>query len=281
MLFASIELAARIEAAECRLLADCAASARRRHPEIETWVRPIAGGIATVAGHSSPLDKVAGLGFAGPIDEAGLEEIEQAFARQGAPVRVELSSLADPSSLALLAARGYAPVGFENVLGRALSVDDARTLDGDAEISHSGDEELNVWLDVVVTGFAHPDGEGVASDEQFAREALERVVGDMASAPHFVRYLARRAGVPAGGASLRLCDGVAQLCGAATVPAHRRRGIQTALLAARLHEAARAGCDLAVVTTLPGSRSQLNVQRHGFSLLYTRAILVRESPTAP
>jgi hypothetical protein len=68
--------------------------------------------------------------------------------------------------------------------------------------------------------------------------------------------------------------GVAQLTGAATVPAHRRHGVQTALLAARLADAARTGCDIAVVTTQPGSKSQQNVQRQGFDLLYTRAVLV-------
>ena len=52
--------------------------------------------------------------------------------------------------------------------------------------------------------------------------------------------------------------------------------MQTALLDTRLADAARAGCDLAVVTTLPGSKSQHNVMRQGFALLYTRAILVRE-----
>jgi hypothetical protein len=51
--------------------------------------------------------------------------------------------------------------------------------------------------------------------------------------------------------------------------------VQAALLSARLADAA-AGCDIAVVTTLPGSRSQQNVQRQGFDLLYTRATLVRQ-----
>jgi GNAT superfamily N-acetyltransferase len=37
-------------------------------------------------------------------------------------------------------------------------------------------------------------------------------------------------------------EGVAQLAGAATAPAHRRRGVHTALLAARLADAATAGC---------------------------------------
>jgi hypothetical protein len=51
--------------------------------------------------------------------------------------------------------------------------------------------------------------------------------------------------------------------------------VQTALLATRLADAAAAGCDIAVVTTAPGSQSQQNVQRRGFQLLYTRAILVK------
>ena len=89
------------------------------------------------------------------------------------------------------------------------------------------------------------------------------------------RSLAERAGVPAGGGSVRIADGLAQLCGAATLPDHRRRGIQTAFLAARLAAAGRAGCDLAVVTTQPGSKSQENARRRGFALLYTRAVLVR------
>ena len=74
---------------------------------------------------------------------------------------------------------------------------------------------------------------------------------------------------------MRLFEGVAQLCGAATLPAHRRRGVQSALLDARLAIAGQSGCDVAVVTTQPGSKSQENVQRRGFELLYTRAILVR------
>jgi hypothetical protein len=51
--------------------------------------------------------------------------------------------------------------------------------------------------------------------------------------------------------------------------------VQTSLLRYRLIESARRGCDVAVVTTQPGSKSQENVQRIGFALLYARAILVR------
>jgi hypothetical protein len=52
--------------------------------------------------------------------------------------------------------------------------------------------------------------------------------------------------------------------------------VQTALLSARLADAVAAGCDVAVITTQPGSKSQQNAQRRGFDLLYTRAVLVKQ-----
>jgi GNAT superfamily N-acetyltransferase len=85
--------------------------------------------------------------------------------------------------------------------------------------------------------------------------------------------------VVAGGGAVRISDGLVQLAGAATLPSHRRRGVQSALLRARLLDAARQGCDLAVVTTEPASKSQENVQRAGFALLYARAVLIRAPRT--
>ena len=91
------------------------------------------------------------------------------------------------------------------------------------------------------------------------------------------RYVALHDGAFAGGAGLRISGGIAQMAGAGTAPAHRRLGIQSALLTARLIDATAAGCDVAVITTQPGSRSQQNAQRRGFDLLYTRAVLVKHS----
>jgi GNAT superfamily N-acetyltransferase len=88
--------------------------------------------------------------------------------------------------------------------------------------------------------------------------------------------------VPVGGGALRVArEGIAQFAGAATLPAHRRRGVQSALLAARLADAHAAGCEIAVVTTRPGSPSQYNVQRAGFQLLYARAVLIHSTSQRP
>jgi hypothetical protein len=276
MLFGSTSLAARIERAECRLVADCVASAARRHPGTGVFAMPLAGGVASFTAAGSPLNKVVGLGFGGPLEEDALAAVEGAFAERGVPVQAEVSSLGDPSIVRMLTGRGYRLQGFENVLGLSLPSGEGPPLPEGLSIAPCPLAELGLWIDVVVTGFAAPDTQGVPSGESYPRDLAASVMADMATAKGFSRLLARREGAPAGGATLRLSEGVAHLCGAATLPTHRRRGVQSALLAARLGIAAEAGCDIAVVITEPGSKSQENVQRRsGFELLYTRAILVR------
>ncbi len=89
-------------------------------------------------------------------------------------------------------------------------------------------------------------------------------------------YLARADGEPAGGAALSILDGIAGIYGASTLPAFRNRGVQTSLLRVRLSRAAAEGCELAMTVTQPGSRSQRNVERLGFRVVYTRSKFVRE-----
>jgi GNAT superfamily N-acetyltransferase len=240
-------------------------------------VIPFAGGVASFADEGSPFNKVAGLGFGGMPGEADLEEIEQAFAACGAATQIELAHLADPGLGALLTGRGYRLVSFENVLGLALLDEPERITPPGIEVRRSGDDEFESWLDVQIEGVADPDPQGVPWPEEFPGQVIARAERDFAAAG-VIRYAALRDGIMAGGASMRLTAGIAQLTGAATAPVHRRRGVQSALLSARLADAAEAGCDVAVVTTQPGSKSQQNVQRRGFDLLYTRAVLVKQPP---
>ena len=273
-LFCDTDLAARIERVEVQLIALSNEAARRR-AGTAGFVIPVAGGAASFAGAGSPYNKVAGLGFGGVPDAAALDEIERSFAACGAPVQVELAHLADPAILAMLAVRGYRLESFENVLGRALTDEPERVMPPGVEVRLSTEDESEAWLDAVAEGSVHPDAQGVPWHEEFSREAIIAAEQDSAAAGD-VRYAALRDGIIVGGATMRIADGVAQLTGAATVPAHRRRGVQTALLSTRLADAAAAGCDVAVIITQPGSKSQQNAQRQGFDLLYTRAVLVRQ-----
>lgn len=268
-LFCGIDLARRIEKAEADLIT--AATHAAGHRGADGLVLPVAGGYACFAEAESPMNKVVGLGFDGLPDEAVLGEIERAFAARGGSTRVELSNLADPELAELLSDRGYRLVEFENVLGRPIGIEEPPQT---TDIQVRRADDLDAWVKVVVEGFAHPDGEGPVSHEQFPADIIERAERDMEKAGA-TAYIALYDGDIAGGGMMRLTGGIAQLSGAATAPAYRRRGVQAALLAARLAEAAAAGCEIAVVTTAPGSKSQHNVQRRGFQLLYTRAILVK------
>ncbi len=276
MLFADITLVRRIEAAERRLVVDMARSIVRRNDGADVFVAPLGAGAAVYAGDASPLNKIVGCEEA--LDGDALTDIEREFERRGAAVRVELASHFASSLGPLLTRRGYVLVSCENVLGLALGAGIASSAPAASTIAveridRSG---ARAWIDVVVTGFLHPDGSVVTgAHDTFARDALEHAFSDSIEVDGFDLYLARRDGQVAGGGGMRRSDGVAQLCGASTLPAHRRHGVQTALLRTRLADAERAGCDVAIVTTEPGSKSEGNARRRGFELLYTRTILLR------
>ena len=283
MLLATTSMAARVERAEASTAAAFARCARTSGASIV--ITPIGGTHAVYGGPGQPFNKIAGLGFA-PVDEDAFARMEAIYDERSGEIRVEQASLADPSVAAMLTRRGYALVGYENVLGLALTPAVVAAFAGDCEaarlrgIEVSAADYTQTWIRTTAEGFLTPDTyDGPPPTESFPRESLERIFADFSAADGCALYLARRDGEIAGGGSLRIVDGLAQLAGASTLPAHRRRGVQSTLMRARLVAAAAAGCDLAVVTTEPASKSQENVQRAGFVLLYVRAILIR--PATP
>ena len=272
MLFATATLARRIEEAESTLITDFARPALARLGDSRVFIQNIGGGTAVAAGPLAPFSKIAGLGFEA-LDEQCLDGIEREFAARATPVRVELPALGDPGIAERLTARGYRLVGFENVLGRALQgfQPDATRV----SVRPIPPDRAAEWVDIVTTAFADPDVfDAPPSQDIVDRGSLEATFAEIAEIGSVRLYLATLEGRRAGGGGMRLTNGLAQMCGAGTLPLERRRGVQAALLQQRLADAASQGCDLAIVTVQPGSVSQRNVQRHGFELLYTRAILV-------
>jgi GNAT superfamily N-acetyltransferase len=134
-------------------------------------------------------------------------------------------------------------------------------------IEQVGHSQIDLWTLTVSQGFA---------EKRPVVPEIVEVMKMFALSPGVESYLARVDGKVAGGATLAIRDGVAGLFGASTLPAFRRRGVQRALLQARLARAAEAGCDLAVCLAQPGSTSQRNIVRRGFTVLYTRVKFERE-----
>jgi GNAT superfamily N-acetyltransferase len=275
VLFADRELARRVEAAESHLSRAVVDAVHARGGD--AFALPIGGGVAVFTGVGSAVNKVIGVGFDDVPADAVWDEVERKYAERHCQVRVEIATLAHPDIPARLSRRGYVLMDFENVLAFDLSRPSPAandTADAAPVVARDADSPEQ-WMDVVIEGFSSPDGTP-RSSEAFSDEALRQVYVDFAASPEYVRYVARVEGALAGGAAMRLSGDIAQFCGAATLPAFRRRGVQSALLRRRLDDARAAGCALATVTTQPGSKSNRNAQRQGFELLYPRAVLVKE-----
>lgn|SRR6478736_9345874 len=270
-MFVSRAMAVRIDHAEAALTRSVVEAVLASGRAPGAFLQDLGSGVAAYLRPGSPMNKVIGVGFGEPIDEGALAVFERELRMRGEPVRVELSTLALPESAARLTARGYGLLGFENVLVRSMATATAPVAEVRVERVNAG--TVNAWRKATVVAVASSDESGAPAD-QLSLAEIAAAIEDMLECGNFERYLAFLDGELAGAASMRMHGTVAQLTGSATLPAQRRRGVQAALIAARLEEARARGADLAVITTAPGSQSQANVMKHGFALAYARAILV-------
>ena len=273
-MFVDADLAVRAEREEAEFMVACTRAVGLRYGT-PTFQVPIAGGVATYAGPDSPFNKVVGVGFDGIPRTAELRQLEERFAAHGAPTSFEIATLAAPEVFEVLTEHGYRLVSFENVLLRR--VEGSGDLPAVAGIDvRRAEAEVDVWLDLAIESALHPDTQGIPQHDTFPRSALE--AAERAGIDAGARlYLASVDGAPAGAGGFRVAGEFAQLTGAGTVPAFRRRGVQKALVRTRMQDAREAGCEYAIVTTQPGSTSQANMERFGFALGYARAVLARET----
>jgi GNAT superfamily N-acetyltransferase len=179
--------------------------------------------------------------------------------------------MADESLRNLLGERGYRIAEFNSVLIRRISEPEPFTPPAGVVIERVTPETAKPWMRAIALGFAQDITVG------------EEVFGGFSALPGALAFLARIDGEVAGGGGGRVIAEarIAALFGAATLPEFRRRGVQSGLIARRLHEAALAGCEYAVVSTNPGSGSQRNMERRGFRLAYTKTVMMREWPGPP
>jgi hypothetical protein len=123
-------------------------------------------------------------------------------------------------------------------------------------------EDDTVYLDTLFQGYGLNTGLESAQQTMMAIEHRS---------PHSRRYLAYVDGQPAAAAALYTTVDGTYFAGAATVPAMRNRGCQSALIRRRLNDAAATAHPI-VVTTAFGSPSHANLLRHGFHIVHTRTL---------
>jgi GNAT superfamily N-acetyltransferase len=257
MIFADLALARRLEAAE-------AANARGCSGVDGSAVLEMAGGLVVFAGPDSPLTQAVGIGLHGPVSGAQLHAIESFLDSRGARVSLDVCPLADPTLLDALAGGGYRATEFNNVLVKPLA---GAEIVFTPRVRRAVAGERDLWSHTVGRGFF----------EQAELTTAEMDVGRAIFAmPEALCFLASEDNSqPAAGAAAAIRDGLAILFADGTVEAYRRRGLQRELIAARLNEALARGCDMATASAAPGSGSQRNYERMGFTVAYTKVTLVR------
>lgn len=270
MVLTSPSVAAAIEAAEAHHLR-LQVQAWRALGANDAHVLDIAGGVAafTEPLFGRKLNHVTGLGMNGPVGPEALEALESAYAARGLGVEIDLCPHVAPGVLPLLARRGYAVNAFSNTYARTL--DDVPQRRGEIEVLQ-GTEADELFVDASIAGFS-------LQAEKRPRDLLSALARIARSRDDTSLFVARLGGQVAGSAGLSLAETPLGLVGelyiASTLPEFRGRGVQTALLRARLVAAKAAGCALAVVMARPANTSARNTERAGFHLAFTKATFAK------
>lgn len=193
-------------------------------------------------------------------DVAALPELARWYREHGLTVRVEVTpSQADPVLFAALAQEGLRHNGFYGGLYAPIADAPAEPVPGVVVEPAEPDEFARVY----VAGFGFPEQR---------RGTLARSMTVLADEPNCRFFRARTGSATDGIGMLFLANGTGYLATAATLPASRGRGVQTALIRHRIAVAAEAGADLVVGHTTVGSGSQRTMERCGLRVAYTKAI---------
>jgi GNAT superfamily N-acetyltransferase len=261
MLFSDLALSKRLERAEGFACAQFAEARRIEFPESRAEWMECGGAHVVFDGVDSPCTQTFGLGIFEELTASVLDEIESFFLSRGAPVLHEVSPFAGIAALGLLCTRGYKPFELSSVLYRSVE-QPAAIAKGAVTVRIACPDEAGLWSRISTRGWAHDHPELAGLLMELGAVSVER--------KQTVSFLAEVDGEPAGAGALCMHEGVALFGGSATVPELRRRGVQAALLEARMRYAFDHGCDLAMMVALPGSDSQRNAERKGFQIAYSR-----------
>jgi GNAT superfamily N-acetyltransferase len=266
--------------------------------EIADVARPFAGG---TAGRSSPggwSNTSVGMGLNGPVSQGEVDEVVAWYEEAGIEPRFEVCPFADGSLVAALETHGCVPLVFENTFFRALSRDQLVTPLVEVprglkieRVDPSDAAAVRRYSAVAMSGFV-PEGT-TPPEEDF--EVSARVVRHSRT----IAFLATIDGEPAGAGAGEVSEalgalgamealggairggrvgGVVAMFGASVLPKFRNRGVQQALIAARLNHGIEHGATMASIGAKPGIATERNARRMGFELAYTKVHVVKPGP---
>ncbi len=256
------QLARLVEFGEARAYADMF---RHAPPGLHLRVEQIGPAIALIAPDLPILlfNRVIGLGLDGAATPAAVDAAVAAYRSAGVKhFGVQLSPAAQPLELPdWLQTRGLAPTSRWAKVYRAAEPDTTETATT-LRIERIGPDQAAAFGSVACTAFGLP---------HFLQPWLAAGVGW----PGWHHYLAYDGAQPVATGALYVNGEVGWLGIGSTLPTHRRRGGQGALLVQRIQQAAQSGCRWLITETGEDTPAQpnpsfRNMLRTGFLLAYQR-----------
>jgi ribosomal protein S18 acetylase RimI-like enzyme len=269
MRFVDKALARRFEACEEMPQVLYARAFQKTRPEIGAAEEEICGGHMVFAGLGSPIGRPTGLGLDRPLTAEDVGRVEQFYRSHHAPAQVDLCPLHDAVVFEMFKERGYGIAELNNVLYRQLDPNEEFSVTpASCEIRRGRPEEAEELSGIVESAFFP---EGVPEAFRDLLTPLYQMDGALTFAASVENKLV------ACGAGLVIPEHrIFAVRGAGTSAEYRGRGLQMALLRARLAAAANAGCEYAVVVTQGGTASQRNCERLGFRVAYSKVTVIKQ-----
>ena len=230
--------------------------------ELGLRCEPVDGGTAFIAGRfpHATMNRVTGFGLEQPLDEAGLDRAIALYPHR--VFSIQPSPMARPPRLAAwLAARGFEVRFHWLIWARAAEPPPAEPATG-LELRRLGPKQADEFARLACAAYGIPD-----------RLAALHAAG--VGRPHWHHWGAFDGERLASAGILYVHGEVARLFTAGTLPSHRGRGAQGALLVRRMHEARALGCRWITAETADDLPDQPNPSAHnlvrlGFRLLHRR-----------
>ena len=275
--FVDHALSSRLEAVEAAQLAGLVGAVSARLPERRAAALFVGGGVAAFIGSNISTSRAAGLGMSGPVEDGDLVALVDFYRSREAPARILVSPFAHESLLARLGEHGFRLVALDTILVRRLDLDPAEIFAAAAvgvTVRAAALEDATTWVEASLSGFGawgHPPTPAMTARAAAFHAGFEASF----EGPESTYYLGSAGGILAGAAALDVRGGAGYFFAASTLEAQRGRGVQRALILARLVAARAAGCDLVFTGTAPGGASQRNFELLGFAPGYSQALLHR------
>ncbi|RKH09825.1 GNAT family N-acetyltransferase [Corallococcus praedator] len=242
---------------------------------LATDAAPLADGWMVFGGVGSYVNKSCGYGYGQEVTGAELDALVTFFSSRGVEPKAELSPFVPVALLQGLAERGFVLREFETVLYRPLRGDEASLSPVRGAPPGLTVERVDPSDDAAVRTFVEVSGSGFVPEGESMPEVFLSVGLKSARQPASDSFLARLDGVPVGAGGCESSEGLTTLYGTSVLPAYRRRGVQQALISARLARAVERGSDMAAIMSAPGIPTERNAMRMGFLMAYSRAVLVK------